>query len=82
MERRKEQIDEIKETLNPVGESTGEGCSFLLVLSIFTPIPLIIAIVFVLAMIGALIGGEFLAFLLLLLGAVAFFALVHKGMRD
>lgn len=82
MERRKEQIDEIKETLNPVGVSTGEGCSFLLVLSIFTPIPLIIAIVFVPLMIISLFMGEFCTFLLLLLIAVAFFALVHKGMRD
>ncbi len=82
MERRKAQIDELKETLNPVGETIGEGFSFLLFFSIITPIPLLIAIAFIPLMIVSLFMGEFRAFLLLLLIAVAFFAFVHEAMKD
>lgn len=77
MERRKAQIDELKETLNPVGETIGNGFLYLLLLSIFTPIPLIIAIAFVPLMIMSLFMGEFRTFLLLLLIAVAVFIFFH-----
>ena len=82
MERRKEQIEKAKKALNPVGDSIGQGFGFLLFFSIFTPIPLIIAIAFVPLMIMSLFMGEFRAFLLLLLIAVAFFAFVHAAMKN